>query len=479
MSSPIHIPILRLGRTYRSLDTQKHPLPGGGTLEVSVANSGLIRRDLRDLPRAAAALRAIPTATRVSSMEKAAELYLHGSLPWGDGDRLQSPADYAAALSQLTGLPHSLGRGNMAKVHAAMSNIRAVLAGLTRGLPLGLFDTGVVAQAGLHVNFFPQTDSLGVLLPSNSPGVNSLWLPALAMKIPVVLKPGREDPLTPFRLIQAMIAAGFPRDAFGFYPTTHDGGDTVLFGTGRAIAFGNDTTLKKYAPYRHIQVHGSGRSKILIGDDYADDWEKHLDVIVHAISANGGRSCINCSSVLIGKNRDALADALARRLAAIEPLPRDHPDAILCGFANPAMAKGIDERITELLGTPGATDLTARYRTGPRLVEMYGQTFLRPTLVGCDDPGHPLANTEFMFPFASILQVPQAKMLGVIGETLVVSAFTRDRDWSADLMTSTNIERLNLGPYTTMRVQWEQPHEGNLFEFLYRRRALQGDLVAV
>jgi hypothetical protein len=28
-----------------------------------------------------------------------------------------------------------------------------------------------------------------------------------------------------------------------------------------------------------------------------------------------------------------------------------------------------------------------------------------------------------------------------------------------------------------MRVQWEQPHEGNMFEFLYRRRALQGDLV--
>jgi acyl-CoA reductase-like NAD-dependent aldehyde dehydrogenase len=38
------------------------------------------------------------------------------------------------------------------------------------------------------------------------------------MKIPVVLKPGREDPLTPFRLMQAMIAAGFPREAFGFYP---------------------------------------------------------------------------------------------------------------------------------------------------------------------------------------------------------------------------------------------------------------------
>ncbi len=478
MSAPIHIPILRLGRAYRSLDLQRHTV-AGKSLEVSVANSGLIRRDLAQLQASSDALRAIPCETLVGYMEKAAELYLHADLPWGDDDKVrQSPADYAEALSQLTGLPFSLGRSNMTKVHAAMSNIRAVLAGLTRGLSLEIFDRGVVEQEGLHVNFFPQTNSLGVLLPSNSPGVNSLWLPALAMKIPVVLKPGREDPLTPFRLIQAMIAAGFPREAFGFYPATHDGGDTVLYGTGRAIAFGNDTTLKKYAPHRHIQVHGSGRSKILIGDDFADSWEKHLDSIVHAISANGGRSCINCSSVLIGKNRDALADALARRLAAIEPLPRDHPDAILSGFANPAMAKGIDERIDELLQTPGAVDLTAKYRSGPRLAEVHGQTFLRPTLIVCDDPEHPLANTEFMFPFASVLQVPQAKMLDVIGETLVVSAFTKDAAWSADLMTSTNIERLNLGPYTTMRVQWEQPHEGNMFEFLYRRRALQGDLVA-
>ena len=476
--SAIHIPILRLGQTYRSLDTIKFNV-SGQPLEISVANSGLIRRDLAQLAKSGEALRAIPCETLVGYMEKAAELYLHGNLPWGDGDRLQTLDDYVAALSQLTGLPHSLGRSNMGKVHAAMSNIRAVLSGLTRGMPLELFDRGFVRQNGLDVNFFPETNSLGVLLPSNSPGVNSLWLPALAMKIPVLLKPGREDPLTPFRLIQAMIAAGFPREAFGFYPTTHDGGDTLLFGTGRAIAFGNDATLKKYAPYRHINVHGSGRSKILIGDDYADDWEKHLDVIVNAISANGGRSCINCSSVLIGRHRDALADALARKLAAIEPLARDNPAAILCGFANPTMAKGIDERIDELLKTPGATDLTAKYRTGPRLVELHGQTFLRPTLIVCDDLDHPLANTEFMFPFASILQVPQEKMIDQIGESLVVSAFTHDREWSTALMTSTNIERLNLGAYSTMRVQWEQPHEGNLFEFLYRRRALQGDLVAV
>jgi acyl-CoA reductase-like NAD-dependent aldehyde dehydrogenase len=477
MNSKIHIPVLRLGEPYRSLDTINLSA-AGHDLAISVANSGLIRRDLQKISRSVEALHAIPCATLVTFCERAAELFLHGRLPWGEGDRLQGPNDYVAALSQLTGLPHSLGRANMGKVHAAMSNIRAVLAGLTRGLPLELFDRGFIRQDGLDVNFFPQTESLGVLLPSNSPGVNSLWLPAPVMKIPVVLKPGREDPLTPFRIIQALIAAGFPREAFGFYPTTHDGGDTLLFGCGRAIAFGNDATLKKYASYRHIQVHGSGRSKVLIGDDYADQWEKHLDVIVQSISSNGGRSCINASSVLIGRNRDALADALARKLAAIVPLPRDNPHALLCGFANPSMARGIDERIAELLQTPGAEDVTARYRQGPRLVEVHGQTFLQPTLIKCDAADHPLANTEFMFPFASILEVPQARMIDTIGESLVVSAFTHDREWAADLMTSTNIERLNIGPYPTTRVQWEQPHEGNLFEFLYRRRALQGDLVA-
>ncbi len=475
MSDVIQIPVLRLGQPYQSLDTIKLPVKGH-TIQVSVANSGLIRRDLQGLARAGASLQAIPCAKLADYCEQAAELFLKGNLPWGLGDRLQSPEDYVSALSELTGMPYSLGRSNMGKVHAAMANIRAVLAGLTRGMPLELFDRGWIKQDGLDVNFFPQTNSLGVLLPSNSPGVNSLWLPALVMKIPVVLKPGREDPLTPFRIIQAMIAAGFPREAFGFYPTTHDGGDTLLFGTGRAIAFGNDSTLKKYEPYRHIQVHGSGRSKVLIGDDCADEWMKYLDIIHNSISSNGGRSCINASSVLISRHRDELADALARKLAAIEPLPRTDERALLCGFANTAMARGINERIDDLLKQPGAVDVTARYRQGPRLVEKFGQTFLQPTLIACDDLQHPLANTEFMFPFASILQVPQEQMIDTIGESLVVSAVTRDRSWTSELMTSTNIERLNIGPYPTNRVQWEQPHEGNMFEFLYRRRALQGDL---
>jgi acyl-CoA reductase-like NAD-dependent aldehyde dehydrogenase len=218
---------------------------------------------------------------------------------------------------------------------------------------------------------------------------------------------------------------------------------------------------------------------VLIGADYVGKWTEHTRTLVESISANGGRSCINTSAILIPSGREEIADAVARELATIEPLPRDHKDALLCGFSNTAWAGSINDLIDEHLKVEGAEDVTARYRNGPRLVEMHGQTYLRPTLISCVDPGHPLANTEFMFPFASVSEIPQERMLDEIGETLVVSAWTEDPDWICQLMNSPDIERLNIGPFPTNRVQWEQPHEGNLFEFLYRRRAIQGNLAAV
>ena len=477
MSKETHIPVLRLGEEYHSLDTVELESAAGNAVYTHTANPGLIRRDILNLEKSKAALEAVPAETLADYCEAAAELFLHEELPVGNST--QSPQQYIESLSALTKLPHTLVKMNMGKVHAAMSQIRTVIGGLTRNLPLELFDRGLSAVDDLEVNFYPVADALGVSLPSNAPAVNSLWLPAPVLKIPVLLKPGREDPFTPLRIVQSLIAAGFPKEAFGFYPTTHEGGDTILMSCGRGIAFGSDATVRKYSGFPSIQVHGTGRSKILIGDDYLGKWADHTDTLVESISANGGRSCINTSAVLVPSGRDELADAVARDLAAIEPLPRDHEEALLCGFSNTEWAGSINDLIDEHLKVEGAEDVTARYRSGSRLVEMHGQTYLRPTLISCADPGHPLANTEFMFPFASVTEMPQSQMLEEIGETLVVSAWTEDAAWIRDLMNSPDIERLNIGPFPTNRVQWEQPHEGNLFEFLFRRRAIQGNLAAV
>ncbi|MEM9237061.1 MAG: aldehyde dehydrogenase family protein [Verrucomicrobiota bacterium] len=469
----MNIPILRLGQPYESLDQVELDL-AGDTVVTHTANPGLIRRDLLKIEKAKAALDAIPAEVLADYCEQAAELFMHADLPIGDGT--QSPQQYIESLSALTRLPHTLVRMNMGKIHAAMSEVRTVIGGLTRKMPLEIFDKGLTQVGDLTINFFPATTSLGVSLPSNAPAVNSLWIPAPVMKIPVFLKPGREDPFTPLRIVQAMINAGFPKEAFGYYPTTHEGGDTIVTQCGRGISFGSDVTVKKYAPYDGVQVHGTGRSKILIGEDMIERWPEFLDVIVQSISANGGRSCINTSAILVPSHRDELADAIAKKMAEIQPLARDDENALLCGFANPAMADGIDDLITAQLKEPGAEDLTAKHRSSERKVEAFDQFYLNPTLVSCSDKDHPLANTEFMFPYASIVEIPQDEMVDSIGETLVVSAFTEDQSFINELLLSPDIERLNIGAYPTNRVQWEQPHEGNLFEFLYHRRAIQGDV---
>jgi hypothetical protein len=93
--------------------------------------------------------------------------------------------------------------------------------------------------------------------------------------------------------------------------------------------------------------------------------------------------------------------------------------------------------------------------------------------VWCEDASHPLADTEFLFPFVSVVQVPQREMLDRIGPSLVVTALTDQRDFIGELLSSAAVERLNIGPIRTNQIEWDQPHEGNLFELLYQQRALQ------
>ena len=65
------------------------------------------------------------------------------------------------------------------------------------------------------------------------------------------------------------------------------------------------------------------------------------------------------------------------------------------------------------------------------------------------------------------------KMLDKIGHTLVVSAITEDETWAAQLTDATHVDRLNVGPLPTIALNWLQPHEGNIVDFLFRARAYQ------
>jgi hypothetical protein len=470
-----HIPALRLGRGYESLDKVevKDHRTGEVKAHVSTVNAGILRKDLQKIAASRDALKRFTAAHLVGCCAKAGEFFLEGTLPLGDKGHTQSPQDYVATLSATSGLPHVLVRRNMQRINSALANMGAVLRGLTRGLDPAVLDHGHGEQGGAHVSFYAATQCLGLVMPSNSPAVNSLWLPAIVLKMPVVIKPGREEPWTPWRLIQSFIAAGVPAEAFGFYPTNHEGADTILRLCGRAMVFGDKSTTDRYANNPAIQLHGPGYSKVLIGADAVDRWPEFLDVLADSVAANGGRSCLNASAIVTPARADEIADALARRLGPVVPVRPDDERAVLSGFANPKMAETINASIEDGLRTPGAVDVTAAHRSGPRMVTLDGGVYLRPTLVRCDSFAHPLANREFLFPYASVVEVPQEKMLEQIGPSLVVTAITRDERWIAQLMESPQIDRLNIGPVSTMKISWDQPHEGNLFEFLYKRRAFE------
>ena len=469
-----HIPALRQGRPYESLDktTVVDYRNGNALAEVSQVNAGIIRKDLTRIAAARATLKKFTVSQLIGVCAKTGEQFLNGTLPLGDGGT-QSPGQYIESLSATSGLPHVMVRRNMAKIYDALVNMKTVLNGLTRGLDLAVLDNGFGEQAGTRVAFYPTAQCLGLVMPSNSPAVNSLWLPAIPLKIPVIIKPGREEPWTPYRLIQAFIAAGCPPEAFGFYPTDHEGSAEILRSCGRALIFGDKNSTSAYAGNPAIQIHGPGYSKILIGEDEIERWPEFIDVIVAAISDNGGRSCINASSVVVPKYAAEIADALAKKLGPVAPLQAIDEKARLSGFANRKMAEFIESSIEDGLKTSGATDVTARYRGGPRKMEFEGGVYLRPTIILCDSFAHPLANREFLCPYASVVAVPQSEMLKQIGPSLAVMAITQDKLFIAELMECSLIERLNIGPISTMHVSWDQPHEGNMFEFLYKRRSIE------
>jgi hypothetical protein len=64
-------------------------------------------------------------------------------------------------------------------------------------------------------------------------------------------------------------------------------------------------------------------------------------------------------------------------------------------------------------------------------------------------------------------------MLDAIGPTLVCTGITCRPEFRRSLLDATHIDRLNLGPVPTIQLNWLQPHEGNIVEFLFRARAFQ------
>src|SRR5207249_7874739 len=166
----LHLPVLRWGQPYTSMDVDPvvHFATGEPIAEVSRANGGLIQRDMRKAARAREVLREVPIDELIARIGKAGSLYTDATLPIGDGT--QTPDEFVRAQSASTGLPESMCRANMKKNAFVLAEMRRILSSLTRGLELEVLSRGHGEERSVPISYPVQSPVVGLVLPSNSPG---------------------------------------------------------------------------------------------------------------------------------------------------------------------------------------------------------------------------------------------------------------------------------------------------------------------
>ena len=176
----LEIPVIRWGKPYESFDQQEvvHFETGEPLAKVHQANAGLVKMDMRKAQRARDLLREIPISKLLEICKKAADLYMTAKLPLGNGT--QTPEEFCRIQSASTGMPEWMCAGNMKKVAFVLEHMDGILDSLTRGLPLDILTRGYgMEERGVMMSYQAHSPVLGLVLPSNSPGVHTLWMPIL------------------------------------------------------------------------------------------------------------------------------------------------------------------------------------------------------------------------------------------------------------------------------------------------------------
>ena len=380
-----HIPILRRGAPYRSVDvaTVPHYRTREAVAEVSQANGGLIARDLRrGVAGGDAARRSSLWRSRelVALTARAAEPLRKRRAAAGrrgaDAGRLRPPD---------VGHDRPAPRDGAAQPGEDARRARrtwATCSPASRGAWTCPCSTPASSESGPPLELRPARPHAGrraaQQLPRRARAVDA---DDRAQDRPRPEAGQRRSPGRPTAVIQAFLTAGAPPDAFAYYPAGHAAAardpaplrarDAVR-GPGRDRARGRTT--------RASSCTGPGYCKVLLGPDAADHWERHLDVMVASIAENAGRSCVNASGIWTTAHGDAIAEALAERLAAVRPRDAEDDGRAARALRGPARGAARSRRWWTT-GWASRARATSRPRTreGGRLAQHDGGTYLLPT----------------------------------------------------------------------------------------------------
>lgn len=414
---------------------------GHPVARVHLAPALLVHRVAAEL-RAAAPGPAEEPAPRWQAIARAGELFARAELGGC------SPEEHCRQVTLATGAPVACSRRAMAELSAGLIGVREALRWQAPGGNLTVFATRRrFLPDGRVYAWVPTGRVLGLVAPANHPGVHLTWVLALAMGWSVLVRPGRDDPLTPWRLILALAAAGFPADRVALLPGGHDLVPAMVEACDRTVAYGGPTLGQFLGRDGRVRFHGPGSSKVLI--DAPADPEAAAAFLMEAICHDGGRKCTCASGVLVRGKVPGLLDDLAGRLAALPLLDPLDPAARVPVWK-------------------GAVAAPAPARTTVR----DGLTFLQPELVVCPEPGRPPFGLELPAPWATAAELPPgADPLPLLRGSLAVTLLSRDRGLAEAALAEPTIQKVFTGAVPPWHSEPGAPHQGRLAEFLFTSKA--------
>lgn len=414
------------------------------------------------------------TALRALSMRDVLDIFARAANIFAAGrpDGLE-PDAYVRNASLSSGLPLSIVRKQTLGLFPPAFRMMDQFLRVQSPCGLEVFDRHFYDAGGIRVGLTPRGRNVGFVMPGNHPSTHLMWVCALAMKVPVVLRPSNDDLFTPYRLVTAFLEAGLPEEAIAFVPGGHDLVDPIVQACSLSVLFGGQQLADRYASHRNVRIHGPGRSKVvaLAGADP----EETVDLISRLVMDDAGRGCINGSAVVVEGSAGTLAAAVA---AALEKVPVQSPlvEGAQLGAVSLAEADAYSALVDSRLGR-GAIEHTPG-RAG-RVAVVDGVRMMRPTVIEVDSFEHPLFGMELPFPFVVFAPARSRQdLVRAAGHSLAVVVAGQDAALAEELLLEPTIDKVFAGGALSTEFDPREPHEGFLLDFLYQKKAMRSGPVA-
>ncbi len=446
---------------YRSLERKTLlGFDGSPVAEVTITPSLLVHDLAR---RTTASLRALPLQKILEVFRSAADIFAGGQ---PDG---LAPEAYVRNASLTSGMPLSIMRRQTLGLFRTAFRTMDVFLEAQSPSGLQVFDSNSYVTGGVPIGLVPRGRNVGFVMPGNHPSTHFMWLGALAMKFPVVVRPSEDDVFTPNRLALALMEAGLPEDAVMCVPGAHELMDAIVQNCALSVLFGMQHLEDRYASNRNVKVYGPGRSKVVVLPDA--DFEQTVEMICRMALDDAGRGCINASAVIVEGVVAELASAVARsleRVPIVSPLVEGAKLGAVrsmdeAGAYNAFIDRGLLAGGKEW--TPGRSE---------RVASVDGAAIMRPTVIEVPSPQHPLFGLELPFPF--VVFAPsrsREETLNAARNSLVAAIAGSDETLTRALFLDPSIDKVYDGGALSTDFDPREPHEGFLLDFLYQKKALR------